>query len=243
MPAARSYKDYVDAFKAGETEDDELLRLFYLRGLDDDHAAAYSSKDLENAGNKILQVIHDTDAVHIVDILDANSEDIKPIVTGWIPQFSEFDDADKLLFILRANEGCPFADLGYMFNKDATGDAQYKYGENHYKLCYQLGLVVWAGRASRTGGTKISFLGHEYLKYDDESRRQLRAKLCFRIPLIQKELVEAKHGEIDGLQPLIDAGLSPSTTVRRRSSLKQILRAISRILPKDRDYTNNIIWS
>lgn len=242
MGDIRSYADYIEAINKGERDEDIILKLFFLNGIDDSFTEGYSDGELSVAGRRLMEILFDTNALHIIDILDEESDSIKEIVTGGVPQFSEFDDVDKVLKILQANEGCEFAYIGYMFNKNAREDAQYKYGENHYKLCYQLGLVRWAGKAKKSKKAGLNYLGRIYLEYPEEERECLRAKLCFRLPLIQKELTEAKHGVIDGRQPMIDAGLSPSTVLRRRSSTKQMMRAISRILPKEKDYTKNIDW-
>ena len=242
MEIFNKYGNYIEAVCDGEPSHELLVGLFFLRGLDDSFLAGYSEKERCAAGRKILRVLRDTDALHIIDILDRYAEDIRPVVTSGIPQFSEFTDVDRVLRIVLANEGCDFEYIGYMFNKDAQESAQYKYGENHYKLCYQLGLVNWAGRARVTKAAKISHLGESYLNYDDVSRRDLQAKLCFRLPVIQRMYVEAKHGKVDGMQTFVDAGLSPSTAVRRRSSTRQMLRAISSLLPEDRNYTDNIEW-
>ena len=242
MDEINRYGNYIEAIKAGESDHEALIGLFFLRGMDDGFMAGYSEEERYDAGKMILRMISDTDSICIIDILDRHSKDIQPVVTSGIPQFSEFTDADRVLRILLANEGCDFEYIGYMFNKNAQESAQYKYGENHYKLCYQLGLVEWAGKARITKATKISRLGAAYLEYDDESRETLQAKLCFRLPVIQRQLTEAKHGSVDGLQMLLDAGLSRSTAIRRRSSMRQMLRAISRTLPKNMDYTRNIEW-
>ena len=242
MDAISRYGNYIEAVITGESDHETLVGLFFLRGMDDSFMAGYSEKERYEAGKIILRLISDTDTARIIDILDRHSNDIRPIVTSGIPQFSEFTDADKVLRILLANEGCDFEYIGYMVNKNAQESAQYKYGENHYKLCYQLGLVEWAGKAKITKATKISRLGAAYLEYNEDARESLQAKLCFRLPIIQKQLTEAKHGDVDGMQMLLDAGLSQSTAVRRRSSMRQMLRAISRTLPEDKDYTENIDW-
>lgn len=242
MIASGRYGDYIGAIKAGETDREILIGLFFLRGLDDSFMAGYSEKERYEAGKEILRLISRTDTIRIIDILDRRSGEIRPIETSGIPQFSEFTDADRVLRILLANEGCDFEYIGYMFNKNAQESAQYKYGENHYKLCYQLGLVEWAGKAKITKATKTSQLGTAYLEYNEDARESLQAKLCFRLPIIQRQLTEAKHGTIDGMQMLLDAGLSRSTAVRRRSSMRQMLRAVSATLPENMDYTKNIDW-
>ena len=241
MDGSKTYDNYIDAFLAGVSEEAVLTR-FFLDGLDDSFKKRYSEDEQYSAGRKVLSILHDTHALHILDILDENSGGIKPVVTSGIPQFSEFTDADRVLRILLANEGCDFEYIGYNFNKNAQESAQYKYGENHYKLCYQLGLVEWAGKARISKKTRVSRLGMAYLEYPDEDRETLQAKLCFRLPVIQRMLTMAKHGRVDGMKMLLDAGLSSSTAVRRRSSMRQMLRAVSAILPDSRDYTGNIDW-
>ena len=235
-------ENYIESVKRGDTDSSHLLSTFFLRGLDDSFMERYSSREQYDAGRKVLGLLHETDALHIIDILDRSRGSIQPVITSGIPQFSEFTDADRVLRIVSANAGCDFEYIGYAFNKSAQESAQYKYGENHYKLCYQLGLVEWAGKAKRTKATKISPLGAAYLEYGDIERKDLQTKLCFRLPIIQKQMTMAKHGTVDGMQMLLDAGLSQSTAVRRRSSMRQMLRAVSAILPEGMDYTKNIDW-
>ena len=108
---------------------------------------------------------------------------------------------------------------------------QRKYGENHAKFATQLDLAV-VSVVDSTYLIRPSIFGRSYNKISDISqKKELAAKLMFRIPIIQELFIDAEENFVfieDYLKPL-----SKTTQTRRRSNISDIVRFISEMSDTD----------
>lgn len=139
-----------------------------------------------------------------------------------VPQFSNF--ASALIYLPKVLDDCKstmtYQEVGYAIHQDCASDsAAKKYGENHAKLAMSCGLAVAAEKEGQAG-VKISLLGSAYCEYDAENQLELIARLCYRIPIIQRAVIsQDRHAAIEeGLQTL-----SESTRKRRRHNAYELL--------------------
>ncbi len=233
--------DYIKMLVSSELSNDDILYSFFLHPLSREQKKRYTAQELDFAATCLFEILKETPTEHILDIIESHKDEISEMTTVSIPQFSDLLDADRIPDIVLANPGCSYKLIGYFFNKDADESANQKYGENHYKLSAQLGLCEYADRSAQDGVTAVSFLGLKYKDLPLDQRNQLRPKLCLQIPFIQHILVESRHGTVDAIGEL-QTLLTPSTAIRRRSSLQQILRAIEGTLTTEIGIIRNIEW-
>lgn len=233
--------NYIELLLNKDSTNDDILYAFFLHPMSRNQKRDYIGNDLDYAAHRLFSILKETSTEHILDIIEAHKEEIPVITTGSIPQFSEIHDADKIPDIVISNPNCKYKLIGYFFNKDAADYSNQKYGENHYKLAAQLGLCEYADSKAPEGITAVSFLGYVYKDLPLEYRDQIRPKLCLQVPFIQHILIEARHNEVNAMAEL-QSLLTPSTSVRRRSSLQQMMRAIESTLTTDRHIVKNIKW-
>ena len=233
--------DYIQELLNPSADEREIIRLFFLHKLNREQKNKYHELSLECAGKRLFSILENTPTEEILDVIEVHKGEIAEITTGSLPQFSELNDADRIPDIVLSNPDCKYKLIGYFFNKNAEDHSNQKYGENHYKLAAQLGLCEDADKHAKDGITKVSFLGMIYKDLTREERDALRPKLCLQVPFIQHILIEARHGKIDAMGEL-ESLLTHATSVRRRSSIQQMMHAIEKTLTKDRYVMNNIDW-
>lgn len=139
-----------------------------------------------------------------------------------VPQFSNFSSA---LFYLpkRLNETkCSMSnvEIGYALHQDCASElAARKYGENHAKLAVACGLAIPAQKDG-CAGVQISLLGSAYCDYDTEMQIEILARLCYRIPIIQRAVIsDDKKASIEESLSV----LSTSVQKRRRHNVYELL--------------------
>lgn len=179
--------------------------------------------DIDNYGAKyILKNVYDLPIQDIL-LLIRDSKYPHPLITpGDIPQFSQFYDYEKVLRIVMdsGEKDISFEMLGYYLEGKRSVRAMVKYGENHYKLATQMGLVTSGKHRENT------LLGSCYRQIKDEETRYLiGCKLCLRIPVIWKIMFLACIGPVD-IGSFLEQYLSPSTAMRRKSSIRKILKLL-----------------
>lgn len=233
--------DYIYELLDPLAKNEEILRLFFLHPLNREQKNKYSDSALKSAGYRLLSILEKTSTEEILDIIELHKNEIQEITTGSLPQFSELNDADKVPDIVLSNPDCKYKLIGYFFNKDAADHSNQKYGENHYKLAAQLGLCEYADKHAEDGITKVSFFGMIYKDLPKKTRDILRPKLCLQVPFVQHILVEARHDQVNAMNEL-ESMLTHSTSIRRRSSIQQMMHAIEETLTTDRYIMNNIDW-
>lgn len=198
------------------------------------------SPEISDCHEKIFESLLSYSFEEIINYICENANSLKEIQTNDIPQFSNFED---LHTVLRVVSGSPEAKMTreklgyYLCPVYAKKAARVKYGENHYKLASQLGLA--------NDGTPLSLtpLGNKLNSISDkEIRTQILARLIFRIPIIQQAFIEARTNRFNMMELLLQY-LSKSTALRRRSSIKQLLRIIETSCEnKVKPIVWNIVW-
>lgn len=195
-------------------------------------AAAFSQVD--NIAELLLR--EKVDAVF--DVIENHADELPRVATSNIPEFSKMSEIDNVLAaLIETGEVFPgYLELGRVLCQAEKGPAQRKWGENHYKLAALLGLTT------RTFPMKVTDLGMQYYRMDEESRRMLLQKLVLRIPMIQQLLMKAK-GEYVSVDDEYAKYLSPSTVDRRTSSAKNLVDELSRAKSTIvRERADKLIW-
>lgn len=230
-------KDSICLAVEKNTDTEAFLYEFYLHPDSRFQLSLYKEDVLKSAAEKTFEILAGTEISRILDVIESHMEELPEIVTSNIPQFSSITDIDVIPRIVETNPGCEYAMMGYYFNKDGKYDAQRKYGENHYKAAALLGLVTEEAPFGPT------YLGREYAGLPEELKEAVKSRLCLRVPIIDICLIEGRKGPYDGMKEVRKL-LTESTSVRRRSSMKQMINQILKAMPeKDRSVIiENINW-
>lgn len=229
--------NYIDKILKDSIYSNEILKLFFMEPVSEEELIGYQDSELEKVAKEIFQLLLDTKTEDIITIIESNMSDIKKITAANIPQFSNIDHLEVVLDIVLSNENATFEDIGYYFNKDGKVGAQRKYGENHYKLCSQLGLT------SVKKPFELSFLGKAYRKLSKDDKEEIKTKLALRIPIIQSIIIDAQHKEVV-ISKRLGQYLSDSTALRRRSNIRVLVTRICNSVSAElKDtITNNLNW-
>lgn len=160
-------------------------------------------------------------------------DDYELITSSNVPQFSSVDAAYKVPEILFAiNEGQEFESLGIYLDYDPHKKpaANKKYGENHAKLAALLDLadIVNAGKMM----VVPTEFGSLFAQLDCAEKRAMAARLCFRIPVVQRMIAsEEEDVEIADFLKIF----SDSTKKRRLPNIRALLAVIKREMrPSDK---------
>lgn len=199
-----------------------ILYLFYHDKLNLDSKTYLKSENFDGLLNSLIDIIINISCGEILKILKDNYT--PSIVTqNNIPQFSNFHDAyigvPKGIFE-SGWEWSPFYKIGFLLRtQPRKKGADSKYGENHSKLAFMMGLVD----IDRKKGVSLSDFGRKHLKLDDGSKENLKAKLCLRIPIIKNYFCEENDDVIARCKDI----LSKSTFDRRLSNIKKLITIVS----------------
>lgn len=146
-----------------------------------------------------------------------------------IPQFSCFEDGVfNVITIIRqmGDFGPGYEKIGrYLLGNGKKSLAYYKYGENHTKLALQLGLLKSNIKGKQTQ-VFLSEVGKIYEYCEQGKKWEYINKHILKIPIIH-DLVFNKH-EIDIYEEL-KKYLSDSTSKRRTSNVKKLIRMINSV--------------
>ncbi len=166
-----------------------------------------------------------------------NQEKLPEIKSINIPQFSNIDDLNGVLDIVNSTDNISFEDIGYYFYPDSKLHAQWKYGENHYKMAALLGLTSW------DKPYHITDFGIEYMKIPKDERTEIRNKLIWRVPIAQQIIIKSLSGELKPIDVLAQY-LALSTARRRHSNVHVMVDILVNSLEKDVKVkiTDNIKW-
>ena len=99
---------------------------------------------------------------------------------------------------------------------DAKFFARRKYGENHYKFAWQLGLAT---KERPFTATEIGVA--YYLLENDDQRHAMMERLIFSIPFVQHAIVKATEGRYY-MPDYLGEYLASSTVIRRRSNMHKM---------------------
>lgn len=141
-----------------------------------------------------------------------------------IPQFSNIDDCYYGVPKGISESGwewAVFKKIGFLLRRSPRKDgADQKYGENHSKIAMMMGLT----RIERNKGVALTDFGKFILTLEPGQQENLKAKLCFRIPLIQNYFCSGKNENV-----ITDCKniLSESTYKRRLSNIRKLISIVN----------------
>lgn len=196
--------------------------------------------DTEIAENVLVDLLIEITPEEIFEIIKTNADDLLPVSIENIPQFSNSNDIFEVLRVVIDSgiDGLSYVNIGkYLCNKNAKVGARSKYGENHYKLAMQLGLT------SNERPLKASFIGIAvYHSSNSFKRDMIKRKLAMRIPIIQYALLSAEKEKFYIYQYLREF-MAESTTIRRRSNIRELLRYVDETSGIEmQKILSNIVW-
>lgn len=153
-------------------------------------------------------------------------DDTELITTANVPQYSRIESAFTVPVVLDTfKEAQQFEALGIYLNyvPEKKQSANKKYGENHAKLAT---LIDLAEISSLSGTMLVSetCFGELFCDLKHDEKEAIAARLMFRIPIIQRILIDAADGEahiVDYLKPF-----SESTKKRRLPNIRGLLELI-----------------
>lgn len=153
-------------------------------------------------------------------------DDFELVTTTNVPQFSKLESAFEVPEVLRAlQEAQSFEALGIYLDYDLDKKvlANKKYGENHAKLATLLDLAEIS--SSHTMQVSETCFGALFCNLGDDEKRKVAARLVFRIPVVQRVLVDAAIGEVDIADYL--KPFSESTKKRRLPNVRALFALIA----------------
>ena len=177
---------------------------------------------------------HNTQALSILnEILAFEIDEILNLVdcvAPWqqvesasLPQFGSIDMVLRVpeMLVQKGVNGFTVAQLGFYLKNDpsATNLANSKFGENHGKGASFLGLAC-----HEEGKICFSALTGALCHMDRADQCVIAHKLCFRIPIVQTLLHNARTGKINGYEPM--SHLKISTQMRRAQCVKLIFKEL-----------------
>lgn len=209
---------YIDELLKEEIDYNEVLTLFFLDNFNYEYRK-YTDNEREKSTNRLINILEDVSTENIIKLIDSNKDKIKDINPGNIPQFSNLSSINDVLDFVSVAENTTYELIGYYINKDSKKGAQMKYGENHYKIAALIGLVT------PQKPFEVTDLGKRYMMLTEEEKLAVRNKLFLQIPIVQILLTSAISDRVNGMD-VLRKYLSESTSIRRRSNLKNIINCI-----------------
>lgn len=188
----------------------------------------------------LLDLIVRVSIEDIFSVIRLYKESLLPIVSNNIPQFSKADDIFTVLRVVIDSgiEDLSYEKIGYyLCPRGSKPGAQTKYGENHYKLAVQLGLVTVEKPLTATDLGMAFYLTNNFTK-----RNEIKKKLALRVPIIQQAILLAEKGTVD-MAAFMCQHLSQSTMLRRRPNIRELLQYIMDNAEVPMQHRlNNIVW-
>lgn len=205
--------------------EDELKKLFIERIVPD-----------KNEAPMYIEMLKRVKSYEVLMFL-AKQEELPEIKSINIPQFSNIDDLNGVLDIVYSTDNIAFEDIGYYFYPESKLNAQWKYGENHYKMASLLGLTSW------DKPYHVTNFGVEYMKIPKNERDEIRNKLIWRVPIVQQIMIKALNYELKPIDVLTQY-LSLSTARRRHSNVHVMVDLLVGSLETDVkvEIADNIKW-
>lgn len=195
--------------------------------------------DNEIDASRIGRMIVNTPLDDLVHMVIEHENELLPVTTNSIPQFSDIEAIHKVIRIIADSgiENISYKQLGhFLCPKGSTDGAKVKYGENHVKIAEQLGFV------SLKPTIQITDLGMHYYLLPEEESKHLLNKLALRVPIIQRSLIAAQAGQLNLTQLMLQY-IAPSTTERRRSNVNKLLKLMGKEESKfTKELLNNMYW-
>ena len=189
---------------------------------------------------KLLNELGNMSIAELLKIIDF-IEPLEQVDSLSLPQFGSLKTLIRVpeIMIVTGMDGLSYSQLGFYLKNDVTAKqmAIAKYGETHGKGVCQLGIA-------QCQDSKIHFgvLTNAFHAIPDENKKLRLAKLlCFRIPIVQTLLNQARNNVINGFSPM--SHLKESTQIRRAICIKMIFRELLTL--QDHELSkriNNIYW-
>lgn len=175
----------------------------------------------------------------ILSIVD-NQEHEESADIKDIPQFGSIEMLIRVpyYFIQTGQSVVDYPQLGFFLKNDidASLEANTKFGENHGKGAAILGLVNCKGTRFVPSSVTNSFCTRT-----EAQQAEIIKRLCFRIPIVQLIISNAKSGMVNGYYPMRE--YSESTRHRRGQCLRAIFKAMREYNNDELNYRlDNIIW-
>ena len=190
----------------------------------------------KNEAPRYIEMLRRVKSYEVLMFL-AKQEKLPEIKSINIPQFSNIDDLNGVLDIVYSTDNIAFEDIGYYFYPEFKLHAQWKYGENHYKMAALLGLTSW------DKPYRVTDFGVEYMKIPKRERDEIRNKLIWRVPIVQQIMVKSLSNELKPIDVLAQY-LALSTARRRHSNVHVMVDLLVDSLETDVkvEITDNIKW-
>lgn len=218
-----------------ERAEDKLL-LSFLFGKE--QQGTENIVESESLSKELVNKLKVMSVDELIAIIIKYKDKIEEVSAKNIPQFSDIDNVDKVVLIVDSSvDEMDYRKIGYFFNKSGSDMSQRKYGENHYKLAMEMGLVT------ERKPLRATELYQVYLTLNQNEKESIKSKLMLRIPIIQVIIVNAAETSFDVLEYMIRI-IAESTAKRRGSSIRQIIKVIQREMSEDMfaKLDNNIQW-
>ena len=210
----------------GDADAEAVLEDYYDKRLDTVWLSINSPETCEDDAEKLFAILKDASVEDVFHITGKHAIE-EPISPENIPQYSNIDDVAKAADRLyELDEFLTYKDLGiYLYPDDRKSDgANQKYGENHGKLAALMDIASVESQDGKAGCDKAPFT-RLFHSLNEDAKREMMAKLAFRIPVIRNVLFDAQERTVavsDYLQMLSES------TIKRRlpniMTLFQLLR-------------------
>ncbi len=151
-----------------------------------------------------------------------NHVQILPITSKDIPQFSSFKACtiDICKKIHEVNDpGLSFVEVGKLLLDDhkLRNDIAYrKYGENHSKTAYELGLTQF-----KENICYLSCIGSVFLSFDEKNQNAILARCILRNRFISRIIADSENADVNIMKYMLC--LSKSTIFRRKSNIMSLI--------------------
>jgi len=237
-------KSWEDAYTDLLTRD-SALGLYFQKEMDlqclsfpDISCVTYSKEVL---ADWFCQQLLNTSLTRVYEITKLYPLD-EEVLPSNIPQFSNLEDVylETPDVLIKSGKAMTYDELGtYLDNGQNKNEiAQRKYGENHSKLAALLDLAVITSQKNAYR-VSVSVFGEAFNKLDSSSKKAITARLMFRIPIIQKMLIEATEIRINIDDEL--SSLSEQTKKRRKPNILSIIRFLHEATSEEEFHFRSIL--
>lgn len=187
-----------------------------------------SDRVAEIGAERIRSTLLQVPVSEIINFLEGHQVELADVDAKNIPQFSSVDEVDRVLSILLDSglEEFNFVKIGeYLCKRGTKEGAQRKYGENHYKLCAQLGFSTYPPVFQVTENG-IAY----HRETDQEAKKIWFGKMILHIPIIQQTLLTVKmDDELFSMADYMSKYLSKSTVNRRLPNVMRLLAMLNEV--------------
>lgn len=174
--------------------------------------------------DKLIGILLETSIEEIKLLLAVNRNKIEKATPKNIPQFSSLPIATIIVpnYLNEHQYGVDYMKLGYTSYSQCVSDgAAQKFGENHGKTAVLLDLAKIGKDKNGKSAFFPSLITDKYCSLEPEQKTELLARLCYKIPIIQKAVIA--DDPIKVVDTVSKKVLSESTASRRRPNILELL--------------------